>query len=233
MTAGRLIKSVLCAAAFFTAGEAAGQSVYLRTPDAEAAAEEAEHPGEARAEASTIATPPPEPRVFGKHDIVHIVVSEATKVKSEHDLSTEKDGEMGAEVTAFPELLEFLELRFKAGDETAGELPKLGVKADRAYDAAGEYERKDTFTARIAATILEVKPNGTLVLEARQRIETDGEVQLMVLSGSCREEDVTAASTVFSYQLADLRIVRETEGELKQNAQKGFFTKVLETIFSF
>jgi flagellar L-ring protein precursor FlgH len=207
------------------------QSLYVREPDAAAVARAADEPGVERAKASLISAPPPEPRTILKHDIVHIVVSESTRVKSEHDKNTDKDASISAEVTTFPELLEFLEFRFKAGDDR--DLPKVGASADREYDAEGEYERKDSITARIAATVLEVKPNGTILLEARQRIDTDGEIQTMVLSGFCREEDVSAANTVFSYQLADLRLVRQTEGDLRRNADKGIITKIFEAIFAF
>lgn len=190
-------------------------------------------PGIAKSLVNPIASPPPEPRSFQKHDIVHIVISESTRVKNKHDVKMEKDSDISAAITDFPELLDFLELRFKAGNNSSSELPKVGGKASKQFQSKGNVDQNNTLTARIAATVLEVKPNGTLLLEARQTIETDGESQTLVLSGLCREEDVTAANTVLSYQLADLRIRRETEGDLKDNAEKGFFTRVFDTIFAF
>ena len=42
----------------------------------------------------------------------------------------------------------------------------LQVKSNNSFKGDGQYERKDNFTARITATVLEVKPNGTLVLDS-------------------------------------------------------------------
>jgi flagellar L-ring protein FlgH len=212
---------------------AAGQSLYERQRGEAARDLEQFDPGAARAAVNPIATPPPEPRTFRKHDIVHIVISESTKVKNEQTATMEKDADINASVSSFPELLDFIELRFKDGAYSTSELPKVKAQADRSYDAEGEMEQQSSFTARIAATVLEVKPNGSLVLEARQSIETDGETQRLVLSGMCAEADVTAANTVFSYQLADLRIRRETEGDLRDNAEKGFITRIFDAIFAF
>lgn len=214
-------------------GTAQGQSLFERQGGDAARELDLHDPGAARAAINPIASPPPEPRTFRKHDIVHIVISETTKVKNEQNATMEKDSDINASVSSFPELLDFLELRFKASDTPASEFPKVGAQADRKYEAEGEKEQQSSFTARIAATVLEVKPNGTLVLEARQSIETDGEEQRLVLSGMCSELDVTAANTVFSYQLADLRIRRETEGDLRDNADKGFWTRIFDAIFAF
>ncbi|MFG0253379.1 MAG: flagellar basal body L-ring protein FlgH [Phycisphaerales bacterium JB038] len=216
-----------------TGVEAWAQSLYERQ-SGEAARDLAQiDPGAARAAVNPIASPPPEPRTFRKHDIVHIVISESTKVKNEQSASMEKEADINASVSSFPELLDFLELRFKDGGYSTSELPKVQASADREYEAEGEIEHQSSFTARIAATVLEVKPNGSLLLEARQSIVTDGETQRLVLSGMCAEADVTAANTVFSYQLADLRIHRETEGDLRDNAEKGFITRIFDAIFAF
>lgn len=215
------------------ADSTAAQSLFERQAGETARVMDQIEPGAARAAVNPIGAPPPEPRTFRKHDIIHIVISESTRVRNEQSTKMEKESDINAAVTSFPELLDFLQLRFKAGDYTAAELPRVGATADREYDASGRMQQESTFTARVAATILEVKPNGTLVLEARQSIETDGEMQRLVLSGTCSELDVTAANTVFSYQLADLRIRRETEGDLRDNTEKGFFTRVFDAIFAF
>ena len=99
--------------------------------------------------------------------------------------------------------------------------------------ARGEYEREDRFSARIAAEILEVKPNGTVVLEARKRIEKDDEIQTILIAGKVRTEDITLQNTVLSSQLADLTLSVQNEGEVRDAAKKGFLTKLFDTIFAF
>jgi hypothetical protein len=101
------------------------------------------------------------------------------------------------------------------------------------FEGEGEYRRTDTFSGRIQSRVIDVKPNGTLVLEARKYIQNDDETLEMVLTGLCRAEDVTAANTILSTQLYDLRLVKEHTGELRRSTRKGILTRVFETIFNF
>jgi flagellar L-ring protein precursor FlgH len=81
--------------------------------------------------------------------------------------------------------------------------------------------------------VIDVKPNNTLVIEARKTIQTNDEIKVLVLSGVCRRDDVTNANTVLSSQLADLTIIQTTEGELRDGSKKGWITGLFEAIFNF
>ncbi len=74
---------------------------------------------------------------------------------------------------------------------------------------------------------------GSLVLEVRSHIKTDEEESTIKVTGICRPEDVTAANTILSNQLHDLKIEKMHEGELKKANEKGIIAKVLDTIFAF
>jgi len=87
--------------------------------------------------------------------------------------------------------------------------------------AEGDAERSDRFIARVTAEIIDVKPNGTLVLEARKSVAFGRESKSIVLSGTCREEDVSDANTVTSSQLANLTVVQEMEGDVDRSSKKG------------
>ncbi len=101
------------------------------------------------------------------------------------------------------------------------------------FEGEGEYERKERVTARITARVLEVKPNGTLLIEARTSIQTDSEKQTILLAGMCRSEDVSARNTVSSSQLFDLTLNIQHEGQVKKAAEKGLIPRALEAIFNF
>lgn len=69
--------------------------------------------------------------------------------------------------------------------------------------------------------MIDVKPNGNLVVEARESRTSDKEVTTMVLSGTCRAEDITKNNTIQSAQLADLTVRIEHEGNVKESGEKG------------
>jgi len=182
---------------------------------------------------SMFAIAPPDIRVFKQHDIVMILVRESSRAKSTHELETEKEYKIKGEIKSFPQLdlSDLLQFQLFAGRTT--DLPKLDVRFSKDFEGDGEYTRKDDLSARISAEVIDILPNGNLVLEARTLIRTDEEVQNLRLTGICRPEDVNAANTILSSQIHDLRIEKTHEGELKKTNEKGILSKILDTIFAF
>jgi flagellar L-ring protein precursor FlgH len=176
---------------------------------------------------------PAEERVFAEHDLIEIVVRETSSASSSQELETEKETKMRGAVTEWPDLQlsNLLDGFFKAGDDS--DLPSLDLQFKKEFTGDGEYERRDDFTARLTAEIIEILPNGNLILESRTRLKTDDEESLLKVTGICRPEDVTPANTILSSQLHDLKVEKMNQGELRKANKKGIITKVLETMFAF
>ncbi len=185
------------------------------------------------AQASFSAVAIPEPRKFQLHDLVTIIIRESISNDSSTKFSTSKETKVDGEISDFPHfnLADLLEARLKPGETSDG--PKVGVKFKKEFDGDGSAKRTDTFTTRLTARIIDIKPNGTLVLEARKTMDSDGEVVTLVLTGVCRKDDVAADNTVLSTQMYDLHLTKETRGELRKATKKGILTKVLEGLFAF
>jgi flagellar L-ring protein precursor FlgH len=103
----------------------------------------------------------------------------------------------------------------------------------RNFKGEGNLDRTDKFTARIQAEVVDVKPNGTLVLQARGRTKHDEEEQEFVLSGICRADDITADNTVLSSQLFDLSLEKRTKGDVRSATKRGWGGKLLDAISPF
>jgi flagellar L-ring protein precursor FlgH len=206
---------------------ASAQSIYQRAP----AAAEGAAPASGLAAWSMIVVEPPQPRRFAVHDLVTILIDESVTHKSEQKTETEKDVDVAGRVDAVLDPMELLEARLRAGLDTPVDLLKGRYKNE--FSGEGKVERKDRFQARIQAAVIDVKPNGTLVLEAVKRKRIDDDAQTMVLSGVCRGEDVTSDNTILSSQLADLTLVVTNQGALKDAASKGIITRIIDTLFAF
>ncbi|UCD76456.1 MAG: flagellar basal body L-ring protein FlgH [Phycisphaerales bacterium] len=176
---------------------------------------------------------PPDLPSFEVHDLVQIIVRETSTAKSKHELDAKKDFALDGSIAAWPDLRlsDLLNLQIAAG-RTAG-MPELKLDYTSDFKGEGEYERRDDLTARVTAEVIEVKPNGNLVLEARTTIQTDEEISTILITGVCRPDDITATNTIFSNQIHDLVIRKMHEGELKKSNEKGLIAKVLEFIFAF
>lgn len=193
---------------------------------------ESEDPHALRA-VSMFSIAPEKPRAFNKHDLVQIVVFETSKAKSTQELTTEKSYEIDGGVDAWPhmQLKDLLQLQAFAG--RTDNLPRVAVSMDKEFEGDGEYERKDDLSARLTAEVIDILPNGNLILEARTSIKTDQEESVMKVTGICRPTDITPANTVLSNQIHDLKIEKMHKGELKMSAEKGVIAKVLDALFAF
>lgn len=174
---------------------------------------------------------PPPPKRLEMHDLVTIIVNETSRAERSQSLETDKEYSASAELTRFPSLAELIEARLESGDANNDDL--LNISSTHEFQGEGDYERTDRITARIQAEVIDIKPNGVLVLEARSTIQTDEEAQVFVLSGNCRSEDITDQNTVQSSQLHNLSIVTKNEGEVRKTARKGWIPQALETVFAF
>ena len=167
----------------------------------------------------------PTPPHWKRNDLVHIIVRETSKIASTQELTADKKNTIKGNINAFP--LDDLD-RFIRNQ---AEIASIDANLNRKFDGSGDYSRDDDFTARITARVIEVLPNGHLVVEARTHIETDDEKSTMRLSGVIDPKDVTAAGTVLSSEVFDLRLLKEHEGELRDANKRGFLAKLGEAIF--
>lgn len=173
----------------------------------------------------------PEPRSFKVHDLITIVVSESSKAKSSANNKTDKKYDMSVELQQFMNLDpgEWAD-KITLG---AADMPQFDVSGKKKFDAKGDVARQDDFTAKITAEVIEVLPNGTILIEAYKQINMDGEIQTMRLSGRCRAEDVDPTNSVQSHRLANATIEKTTKGQLKDATEKGIIARVLDTLFAF
>ncbi|HYE03709.1 MAG TPA: flagellar basal body L-ring protein FlgH [Phycisphaerales bacterium] len=181
-------------------------------------------------QASLIAVTPPEPRRWQAHDLVQIIINQQSVQKYEQSLDTQKKYDLRAELAKFPSLRHLLEAQLRGGDSTP--IVEVDAGGGTKFNGEGTFERTDRFTTRVGATVLEVKPNGTLLLEARMVSDSGGETTTLVVAGLCRPEDITLQNTIQSNQMSDLVIRAENTGEVKNAAKKGFIPKVLDAIFN-
>jgi len=174
--------------------------------------------------------PEPEPKTLKKHDLLTIVINEESEITSKGTNNMSRDSEFDAKVSNF--------VAFKPKSLTLQGLqstttPEINLSGTRSFQGQGEVDRSDSFTARITAEVVDVKPNGTVILQARKRIKTDEEEQQFILTGTCRAEDVTAANTILSSQMFDLELQKNHKGDVRNATKRGVLGKLLDAIGSF
>lgn len=180
---------------------------------------------------SFFAVPDPQPRTMKKNDLVTIIIREESEFKSEGSTDLKKEAELEAKIE------EWIKLSIKNLEITGGAQgptpPSIKLGASRDFKGEATIDRTDSFTMRVTAEVVDVKPNGTIVLQARQKIKTDDEEQTLILSGICRAEDVTADNTVLSTQMYDKEVTKIHKGAVRDTTKRGLLSKLLDVVNPF
>lgn len=107
----------------------------------------------------------------------------------------------------------------------------VGASSDSSFKGSGVTSRSGTLSATITARVLEVLPNGDLVLEGAREIEINGDRQMVVLTGVARPRDVSDQNVVLSPSIGQLRIRYFGRGLMKDNLKPGWLIRVLNKVF--
>ncbi len=107
----------------------------------------------------------------------------------------------------------------------------VGTASDSKFKGSGATSRSGTLSATITARVLEVLPNGDLVLEGAREIEINGDRQMVVLTGVARPRDVSDQNIVLSPSIGQLRIRYFGRGLMKDNLKPGWLIRILNKVF--
>lgn len=180
--------------------------------------------------ASPIAVRKPEPQKVGVNDQVTIIVRESKTALSDSSFSAKRDW---THEWALNEWIRLTSAGVLAPALFQQGRPSVAFEALNDVDNSGSYDRKDELTTRIQATVIDVKPNGALTLEATKEILVDEEGYRIRLTGDCRSQDLTPQNTVLSTQVANLGVEVTHRGGVKDAAERGWLQKFLDAVKPF
>ncbi|KAF0178981.1 MAG: flagellar L-ring protein precursor FlgH [Nitrospirae bacterium] len=101
------------------------------------------------------------------------------------------------------------------------------------YKGSGDTARQGTLTARITAKVVELLPNGNMVLESRKELIVNNEKEIIVLRGIVRPDDITPANTVLSQHVGDAQIYMVGDGVIGDKQSQGWLVRMLDNIWPF
>ena len=161
------------------------------------------------------------------NDIVTILIVETSSSSRTASTSTSKDTSRAAAVNAFPSLLGNGLPRYLRNNV------KIDISGQASHEAEGAIDRADRVTGQIAARVVKVLDNGNLVVEGRRAVVVNDETQVMTVSGVVRPQDITAANTVLSSQVADAEVQMEGRGILAEAQKPGILYRILDWLRLF
>jgi flagellar L-ring protein FlgH len=141
-------------------------------------------------------------------DVLTVVVQEAASATSTVDLRAQRSFKVAAQMATS---------RTEPYSASAG--------TDTASDGAGRTERSGRLLAQLSVRVTDVKANGDLVVSGQQRLQINGEQQLITLSGVVRPRDISDGNTVLSSRIADAKIQFDGKGFVAKQSKPGWLAR--------
>ncbi len=117
--------------------------------------------------------------------------------------------------------------------KTAAFTPSVSGTATSAFDGKGDTTREGKLIGTITAKVVEVMPNGTLVLESRKDTTINKEKQTLVLRGMIRPDDIQPDNTILSSYVADAEIFYVGQGVLQEKQNPGWLVRIMDQVWPF
>ncbi len=113
--------------------------------------------------------------------------------------------------------------------------PATGIEAgyQSSFTGRGTTNRNENMTAKMSARIIQVLPNGNLVVRGSQEILVNNEKQYITIQGVVRQADIAADNTVLSTYIADARIDYTGKGDLSRKQREGWLSRFFDVVWPF
>lgn len=185
------------------------------------------------------------PKAHKKHDRVTFVINESVTAKQEASTELDRENNMNWQLSKWFTVRKDKEgnwvaiprLQTTNDTDTSGksgeQKPEVQFNTKREHQGDGEIERKSTVKDEISGEVIDVLPNGHLVVQARKAIEVDGEETKVTLTGRVDPKDLSADSKVDSKLVIDMRIKLKGKGEIRDMQKRGWGSKILDKLNPF
>ncbi|TCS80509.1 flagellar L-ring protein precursor FlgH [Pectinatus cerevisiiphilus] len=148
-------------------------------------------------------------------DILTVIISESSSTSATKSMSNGK--------TANNSL--------NAGAGIFSFLAQASAGQSDSFKADGSAKDTNTVNGKITVTVVDVQPNGNMVVEGTQSIWQNKDEHKITLRGTVRQDDVAYDNTVPSYLVADATLKFDGKGPLNAKQRQGILSQIFNVLF--
>jgi flagellar L-ring protein precursor FlgH len=176
------------------------------------------------------------------NDLVTILIVESLSGSGTADTATSRDSSVDLELAKFLGMStdfgiqdrSLLHHLYNYGESNATKFePAIQGSAKSDFKGQGDTNREGALNATITARVVEVMPNGNLVLESRKELTINSETQILVLRGIARVEDISSGNTLISTKLADAQVYYVGDGVIQEKQSPGWLVRISDHLWPF
>lgn len=160
----------------------------------------------------------------GVGDILTVLIEEDYRVENDESTEFTKESTLSALISNFDIAPDIFDDR---------PFPRIDGETSREFSGEATYDKDNSFRTTMSVVVLDVMPNGNLLVEGKRTLIVDGERKTIRLTGLVRRFDVAANNTVSSRFVANASIAYEGVGQLTRSTNRGWFSHLLDILWPF
>ncbi|WP_085307626.1 flagellar basal body L-ring protein FlgH [Planktotalea arctica] len=169
-------------------------------------------------------------RALQKGDIMTVVIEIDDKAEISNTTSRSREGSDNMSV---PDLFGVPQRIGKSWPDGSGPEKAVDLSSKSKSKGDGSVRRKEKLTLRVAATVVEVLPNGVLAIEGTQEVRVNFEMRELLVNGYVRPEDISRQNEITYDKIASARISYGGRGQISDMQQPRYGRQILEAILPF
>jgi len=137
-------------------------------------------------------------------DTITVQIVEKVTATQKSTSSIDKSGGVAAGITAIPGI---------AANSFTAARATIGATSSNTFAGKGSTENSNDFSGTITATVIEVLPNGHLIISGEKQIGVNHNVDVLRFSGQVDPRAIQTGNSVASAQIANVRIEQRGKGQ--------------------
>lgn len=169
-------------------------------------------------------------RAAQRGDIMTVVIEIDEEAEISNSTSRSRNS---SEDLAIPDLFGIPQRINRNLPEGASLDPAVGLNSSSQSGGDGSVSRSEELTLRVAATVMQVLPNGVLEIQGSQEVRVNFELRELLVSGFVRPEDISRQNEITYDKIAAARISYGGRGQITDVQQPRIGQQVLDAILPF
>jgi flagellar L-ring protein precursor FlgH len=169
-------------------------------------------------------------RAVQQGDILTVVV----EIDEEAEISNASErSRSGSESLGVPGLFGVPQRLDERLPEGASSADAVSINSASSSSGDGSVRRNEKLTLRVAATVVDVLPNGVLSISGSQELRVNYEMRELLVSGYVRPEDISRQNEITYDKIASARVSYGGRGQISDVQQPRYGQQVLDVILPF
>ncbi|GAA6208915.1 flagellar basal body L-ring protein FlgH [Cognatishimia sp. WU-CL00825] len=169
-------------------------------------------------------------RAMGRGDILTVVIEIDEKAEISNATNRSRSGSESLSIPQFFGIPQRIDRKLPDG-ATMGEA--VGLNSSSASQGDGSVSRKEKLALRVAATVIEVLPNGVLSISGLQEVRVNNELRELFVTGFVRPEDISRRNEITYDKIASARVSYGGRGQISDMQQPRVGQQIVDKILPF